>query len=56
MKIALLKVPLYRLPGSMSSLLLLLIQDQLAMDITVPIFEVSQNANGIASMILLLNR
>lgn len=56
MQIALLKVPLYRLPGSMSFLLLLLIQEQLATDITVPIFEVSQNANGIASTILLLSR
>lgn len=42
--------------GSMSFLLLLLIQEQLATDITVPIFEVSQNANGIASTILLLSR
>ncbi|XP_072201919.1 ubl carboxyl-terminal hydrolase 18 isoform X2 [Excalfactoria chinensis] len=31
-------------------------KDQLAVDITVPIFEVSPSANGIASTILLLNR
>lgn len=41
-----------RLPGGMRFLLLSLIQDQLILDITVPIFEASQNANGIASMIL----
>lgn len=43
---------LCRLPGSMSFLLWLLIQDQPTLVITVPTSGASQSANGIASMIL----
>lgn len=48
----LLFVSLCRVPGSLSSLLLLLIQDWAAVDITVPTFGASQTVNGIASMTL----
>lgn len=41
-----------RLPGSMSSLLWLLIQGQPAVAITVPTSGASQTVNGIASTIL----